>query len=568
MAHKEFNEFIRISTLKLDFNEHIDYSQNEFDVEFTIETSKEIFIEEYLTCNWVGETKYDLGRPIKAKIFNGAIRYTKHKKRTGKPYWLLWFWNLRYEKDDADRCVGSKKTLNLIGEAASEMIKNHLNSKNKSQVSVDVKQYSDQFKYAIERSYAGIYNSNDKSIEIDIEYLKSNERSINLEKYSISDEYYRAGKRSLICKIRRKLIPYTDEEIVRQKFVSFLIEDLGVPESLIGVEIPLTKYTHDSRDRADIIIFEDNQLTKPLVVVECKSMSIPLSDDVFGQVERYNKYLHADYMMITNGVGLILFQNDKEGQKFVRDKDISFNQLKESLIKNYSTDKSFQWKYINNIGEMNSAELTAFARNFGSVVHSDKVSMQDLEKVRFIIRLLNLFMNENSVLEPQIINGLNIIKDVGVRYTKYGNASGGNLYGYYRNILIRSNDNNHQTIGLAIYKQTSMSDPYLMVSVDDFNISHHAIELNILKYINVESDKIRILHDGVLTVGKRGRLPNSEVLDKVKGILPELIADQKIFLGEFDFAEELTWQSKSVKEFLSKLLKYSFIRDDIRKAYE
>lgn len=98
--------------------------------------------------------------------------------------------------------------------------------------------------------------------------------------------------------IRRKFVPLTPEEWVRQHFVNYMIEFLGVPAGLIVVESALC--INGVNHRADIVVYSRN--AEPLMVVECKSTDIQLTSDVVGQVCRYNLKYNAPYMLVTNGL--------------------------------------------------------------------------------------------------------------------------------------------------------------------------------------------------------------------------------------------------------------------------
>ena len=66
---------------------------------------------------------------------------------------------------------------------------------------------------------------------------------------------YKKGNRDCyLDPVRKKLIHITPEETVRQKVISYLINDLKVPADMITVESRLSHYGIQSPRRADIII--------------------------------------------------------------------------------------------------------------------------------------------------------------------------------------------------------------------------------------------------------------------------------------------------------------------------
>ncbi len=106
------------------------------------------------------------------------------------------------------------------------------------------------------------------------------------------------NKISIFDRIRKKFIFLTPEEWVRQHTVSYLIEEKKYAESLINVE-KLVK-VNDLSKRYDIIVFKPNG--EIFLIVECKSHSVKITQEVFDQIARYNLALNAEYLMITNGI--------------------------------------------------------------------------------------------------------------------------------------------------------------------------------------------------------------------------------------------------------------------------
>jgi type I restriction enzyme M protein len=69
------------------------------------------------------------------------------------------------------------------------------------------------------------------------------------------------------------------EEKIRASYFIELVEDYNYPKENINIEHPVPRRTPE--DRADIVVFEDNALKKPYLVVECKKDGI--SDAEFKQ---------------------------------------------------------------------------------------------------------------------------------------------------------------------------------------------------------------------------------------------------------------------------------------------
>ena len=106
------------------------------------------------------------------------------------------------------------------------------------------------------------------------------------------------GKAFIFDVVRKKYISLTPEEWVRQHIIHFLINQQGYPRSLIRVEGGLEYNRLDKR--TDVVVYDKKGV--PLIVVECKSFKVALSDDVFQQSAIYNSTLKAPYLLITNGM--------------------------------------------------------------------------------------------------------------------------------------------------------------------------------------------------------------------------------------------------------------------------
>ena len=121
--------------------------------------------------------------------------------------------------------------------------------------------------------------------------------NLNLPKYSFRIKN-KENKLYIFDRIRKKDLVLTDEEWVRQNFVSFLHEDKKYPLSLIAIEKQCL--VNELTKRTDILVFD--KTGAPHIIVECKAMHVKISQDVFDQIARYNMTLKAKYLVVTNGL--------------------------------------------------------------------------------------------------------------------------------------------------------------------------------------------------------------------------------------------------------------------------
>lgn len=108
--------------------------------------------------------------------------------------------------------------------------------------------------------------------------------------------------------LRRKYVALTPEEWVRQHFVHFLIEHKGYPTALLANEIELR--IGEKHLRADTLLY--NKELHPHMLIEYKSPTIALTQKVFDQISAYNLLLHADYLIVSNGMQHICCRMDYE----------------------------------------------------------------------------------------------------------------------------------------------------------------------------------------------------------------------------------------------------------------
>lgn len=141
--------------------------------------------------------------------------------------------------------------------------------------------------------------------------------NLNLPKYTFRIKN-KENKLYIFDKIRKKDMVLTEEEWVRQNFVSYLHEDKKYPLSLIAVEKQCK--VNDLIKRTDILVF--NKTGTPHIIVECKAPQVQINQDTFDQIARYNMKLNATFLILTNGLQHYYCQMDHEAQRYTFLKEI------------------------------------------------------------------------------------------------------------------------------------------------------------------------------------------------------------------------------------------------------
>lgn len=98
--------------------------------------------------------------------------------------------------------------------------------------------------------------------------------------------------------LRKKFVPLTPEEYVRQQFVAWLTAEKHYPQTLTANEIGIK--VNDTPKRCDTVVFRPDG--SPLVIVEFKAPEIKITQAVFDQIVRYNMTLKAKYLIVSNGI--------------------------------------------------------------------------------------------------------------------------------------------------------------------------------------------------------------------------------------------------------------------------
>lgn len=396
---------------------------------------------------------------------------------------------------------------------------------------------------------------------------------IDLEKMSFKQpvQYYRNGKPCLFDPIRQRLIQVTPEELVRQKFIQYLTDELSVPLYMINTEVPVSRFYKGTSGRVDIVVYGNRRdnLVEPVLIVECKADHIPLTEGVFDQVFRYDEVVQADTVAVTNGQVAFVASWD-EGEKRYR-----------SLQNLPTYDKLLQK------GNLQLTDFTIIPRIRPAFEDLKKMEViqqyidkatigedTDKELYGFIMNLGSCLMDTDEILEPQDLGGLKLVQDGGIRFTDYGNAAGGSYAGEYRYFVIEEGVE-HQLISISFFGTLKCTDhpvwgtrkgyTSLVVAIDDFERSHNSLQLNVDKHVVSEADKYRVYHDGSLTVGNRGRMKNRDVIDFIKQAAPELIQGQKVYLGSLDKNREARINHPEVKDLLGRIMKYAILRDAFRR---
>ncbi|MBB3702555.1 type I restriction enzyme HsdR N-terminal domain-containing protein [Alloprevotella rava] len=123
--------------------------------------------------------------------------------------------------------------------------------------------------------------------------------SLNLPNFDIKLRQQDNGQTEIFDFLRQRYIRLTPEEWVRQHFTHFLVEHKHYPAGLLGNEVSLN--VNGVERRCDSVLF-NREGGNPRMIIEYKAPSIRITQKVFTQINSYNSVLHADYLIVSNGL--------------------------------------------------------------------------------------------------------------------------------------------------------------------------------------------------------------------------------------------------------------------------
>lgn len=315
--------------------------------------------------------------------------------------------------------------------------------------------------------------------------------------------YMRNNRKCYYDFVSKQLRIKTPEETVRQKLLHFLVEELRVPVGAIQVEVPMSHFLKGTRDRADIIIYgiTDDNVAEPVAVIECKAPYIELIDEVFLQVDRYAQVLNAPIAGVSNGDAFVLDYWVEKENRYERIAEIpTYEEMckPESLNTIAAAPEELPPYTLEEIISDNTYNEELSYGNIGEKTPKSLVPLA--------INLINCLLYDSRECETLNVFNHRFIKDLGIRYTSFNNASGGAGWtGEYRAFML--NDSAGNAIIVSISVMGTKTYTALIVAIDDFNKHHNSLQLNLDKHTRFEAGQALITHNGKISVS------NLDVLD-------------------------------------------------------
>ena len=127
------------------------------------------------------------------------------------------------------------------------------------------------------------------------------------------------GKEQIFCEWRHRWVRLTPEEWIRQQLLHRMVNEGAYPASLIAVEQAIT--VGDVRKRCDAVVYDNTM--QPMMLIECKAETVPLTQKTLDQAITYNRKLNVPYLLLCNGAQTIFVNgNDIYTSGFPRYTDL------------------------------------------------------------------------------------------------------------------------------------------------------------------------------------------------------------------------------------------------------
>jgi hypothetical protein len=109
---------------------------------------------------------------------------------------------------------------------------------------------------------------------------------------------------------RKKYVPHTPEEYVRQSAIEILHQHYNYPLNKMAVEREF--HINGRKKRFDLLLF--NSGNEPFVLIECKAPEVSLDQSVIDQISRYHFVVKAPFLAVTNGKNMLVSGLTRSGE--------------------------------------------------------------------------------------------------------------------------------------------------------------------------------------------------------------------------------------------------------------
>lgn len=382
-----------------------------------------------------------------------------------------------------------------------------------------------------------------------------------LEKQKRPRVYKQDGQRCFLDPIRQKFICVTPEEEVRQAVIDYLLHTLRVPKDMIFVEEILSHWGIRSSRRADIVIGQyhpESDEIEALAVIECKAPDVYLSEEERAQVIYYADKLNSLYVALTNGMESdVAYYCGKGKNKYQKLQQLPhYDDMINGRCRTATPEKKekrISFPYLKR----------RFQRYVNEEVFGEDTS-GNLAKV--CVNLYECLLDTSHKMKRGKYHNFTLLEDYGVRDLSFGNSSGARFSGKYRSFIVRYHRRiEFVSIGFSCYASSNGSHTALIVATEKGAKKHHSLQFVMDDNVFEKDDKFHFLHHGRIAVGNIGTGKISELRKFICREYPDLLDDDKIYLGTLKNTRLWYMNYREITSFVERLIGYALIRDEYRK---
>lgn len=345
------------------------------------------------------------------------------------------------------------------------------------------------------------------------------------------------------------------EENVRQQFVRFLIDSIGVPLSFLTTEDAVSHHGAKSRRHMDILCRLAEG--RPLFVVECKRQGLDLEiEQHLRQVHRYAKEVRSKLAILTNGDQTCVYvcNGDVRQPRKLKLPNNTVPTYQEMLnIGEYQIQLAVPpvW-YRPAWHELPDAAADLRDEPFASMVSAGS----DRRRIRWLASLGSLFLDVHSPGKWRM-SGFGV-KDMGTATVSPTNPSGGRWYGGYRGFLVTKDTQSHLVRFLLTCDWKGGTT--LVVAVDDESgksCNELQLDMDFRDTVEQSEDSVTVWHNGKLPGGHKGWTKDA-MIGYAKKHAPRLVRGKYVRLGEIPINRHVEWQD--ARKFITNCVEYALLR--------
>lgn len=390
---------------------------------------------------------------------------------------------------------------------------------------------------------------------------------INIEGQSLPEVYKRHGKECYLAPVRQKLIYITPEETVRQRMISYLMNEVNVPKEAILVEEHLSHYHVNSKRRADIVVRGTQDETDyPILIVECKAPEVYLDQKAHEQVFDYCDALGADDAMVCNGYEMYCYKYSKEKDEY---EELNVIPKYQEMLDGKGEIKAREELPSRIPFERIEQHLKEVFAQFPEDYYGEDISKSTpMPIAKAAFNLQEALYDVRYQIPVGDYGFFKLIEDYGIRMLTYGNAGGGQFFAPYRSFLIEYKGNTEFiSFAFCTYGRSEKVGDIktcMCVAHDNEKETHHALQLSFDDNVQVVNGVVNFYHSGRIAVGNKGSGKIDELRMFVAERYPKIIDGKRFNMGRLVNDHLWNIDQPDVIEVIVNCISYALIRDEYR----